>query len=91
MSSHEDKMSDLIVIDYTNYEGKRKTYVIQPQGEEYMGSTAWHPEFQLLLNGFDVKRQVTRTFAVKDIHSRRPFTAEDRKLLVNTDDRRMDA
>lgn len=83
-------MSDLIVIDYTNYAGKRKTYVIQPQGEEYMGSTLHHPEHQLLLDGLDIKRQVYRTFAVKDIHSRRPYTPDDRPLLVDTDDRRAD-
>lgn len=60
-----------VIIDYTNHRGERAERTIEP-GSWYFGKTEWHPEEQWLMYAFDVKKDVFRTFAQKDIHSWRP-------------------
>lgn len=66
---------ELVEIDYTNYEGTRKTYVIWPKKLVFK-STLWHPEPQWLIEARDVKRGVDRDFAWKDIHSSKPWKGD---------------
>lgn len=71
-------MSDdrTVIIDYTNYAGERRERAIQPLSI-YYGTSEWHKEAQWLLVAIDMERGVSRTFAVKSIHS---FKAkEDRR------------
>lgn len=61
-------MADLLEIDYTNYKGKRGTYVIEPLKLE-MAESDWHLGRQWILTARDVKRDVIREFCWKDIHA----------------------
>lgn len=64
-------MSLSVVIDYTNYRGERSKRHILPGHLRY-AHNEWHPEYQWLLDAFDLGKQQTRTFAMKDIHSWEP-------------------
>lgn len=57
-----------VVIDYTNWEGKRSYRRIKPTGMTY-GTTDWHPEPQHLLHARDLDKHADRQFALKDIHN----------------------
>ncbi len=56
---------------YTNYRGETAHRTIRP-GKLYFGSTEWHPEEQWLLAAYDVGKQASRDFAMKDILEWRP-------------------
>ena len=56
-----------VVIDYTNYRGKRSKREIVPMKIWY-GATEWHKEEQWLLDAHDVEKDALRNFAMKDIH-----------------------
>lgn len=56
-----------VVIDYTNWRGKRSERLIQPVAIRF-GATEWHPEPQWLLDAVDIEKAEDRTFAMKDIH-----------------------
>jgi predicted DNA-binding transcriptional regulator YafY len=58
----------LVEIDYTNYRGERAKRRIKPVAIEF-GTSQWHSGEQWLLIAIDVERDVTRSFAMKDIHS----------------------
>lgn len=58
-------------IDYTNFRGERTSRIIQPARIDF-GATPYHPEPQWLLAALDVRREVSRAFAIRDIHSWRP-------------------
>jgi hypothetical protein len=59
-----------IHIDYTNYRGERAIRLVRPiEGGIYVGTTEHHPEPQWLMRAVDVKRDVERTFAMRDIHA----------------------
>lgn len=66
-----DDLLKVVRIDYTNYRGERKEYLILPSVMWY-GVTAYHTQPQWILTAKDVTRDATRDFAVKDIHSWTP-------------------
>ncbi|QIG71671.1 hypothetical protein EVB32_191 [Rhizobium phage RHph_TM39] len=61
--------SKIVVIDYTNWEGKRSVREIIPTGELKFKSTLYHPEMQWILEAIDVRKGEIRHFALTDIHS----------------------
>jgi hypothetical protein len=62
-----------VIIDYTNYRGRRRLRRVIPTGHKlHWGTTEHHPEPQWLLEAYDLDRKALRTFAVKDIHAWRP-------------------
>jgi predicted DNA-binding transcriptional regulator YafY len=65
-------MTSLVVtIDYTNWRGQRRKRRVIP-GQIMLGNTQWHPEWQWLLSAFDLEDQMTKQFAMKDIHGWEP-------------------
>jgi hypothetical protein len=58
---------EIIIVDYTNYEGKRGVRRIRPLSIIW-GSNEWHREDQWLLLARDIDKNADRTFALKDIH-----------------------
>jgi predicted DNA-binding transcriptional regulator YafY len=56
----------LISIDYCNYRGERSVREVIP-ARIWFGSTAWHPEPQWLLEAYDVEKDASRSFAIRDI------------------------
>lgn len=54
-----------ITMTYTNYRGETAKRTIVPVSV-YWGKTIWRPEWQWVLNAFDVEKQETRTFALSD-------------------------
>ena len=61
-------LSEIVTIDYTNWEGKRSLREIEPTGDVKFMSTIYHPEHQWILEAIDVKKNALRHFALKDIH-----------------------
>lgn len=61
----------LIKVDYTNWEGKRRIYVLQLMGDKPMfwGSNEWHPKPQWLLCAKEVGREGIKTYAMENVHS----------------------
>jgi predicted DNA-binding transcriptional regulator YafY len=62
----EIKRNNVIEFDYVNYRGefaKRKVMVQR----FFYGQTEYHPKLQWLLEGFDLDKSSTRTFAMCDI------------------------
>lgn len=57
-----------VIIDYTNYKGYRMKRRILPIAIAFENNE-WHPETQWLLEAVDLDRNVTRTFALTQIHS----------------------
>jgi predicted DNA-binding transcriptional regulator YafY len=57
----------VVTILYTNYRGEKSYRKILPQ-QIIFSSNEWHPEEQWLLEAFDIEKQATRLFAIKDIH-----------------------
>jgi predicted DNA-binding transcriptional regulator YafY len=66
---------ETVVIDYTNYRGVRSIRTIIPEAIAFT-QNEWHPEPQWLLAAWDVEKEKSRTFAVKDIHSWRAPASE---------------
>ncbi len=60
------KKEELVNIVYTNYRGETSVRKIIPK-RIWFGSTDWHPDFQWLLDAFDVEKKADRSFAMKDI------------------------
>jgi hypothetical protein len=64
-----------VAIDYTNWRGERKKYVIVPQQISF-GSNEFHKEPQWLMEAIvdleGAPKYQLRTFAMKDIHSWEP-------------------
>lgn len=71
---YED-VPEAIVIDYTNHRGERRLRLVIPQMELYFGECQFHPGEppQYYLDTLDVEKGEMRRFALKDIHSWRPF------------------
>ena len=62
-----------VVVDYTNWQGKRAERLILPiSGTMRLGSNEWHPELQWLFDAFDVAKDEDRVFALAGIHSWKP-------------------
>ncbi len=59
---------------YTNYKGQTGERTIIPR-RLWLGETQWHPGMQLLVDAFDVEKQMDRSFAIRDIHKVLPPTA----------------
>jgi len=57
-----------VLIDYTNWCGKRSIRNIIPVSISFENNE-WHPETQWLLYAIDVEKNAERIFAMKDIHS----------------------
>lgn len=69
-------MTDVVLIDYTNWRGIRAERRIRPVSVEF-ASNKWHPETQWLLNAEDLDNLGdVRTFALANIHSWKPFVRE---------------
>jgi hypothetical protein len=62
----------VVEIDYTNWRGKRSIRQIVPRRLVWENNE-WHPETQWLIHALDFAKGVERTFAVKSIHSWKPF------------------
>lgn len=60
--------TQIVTIDYTNYRGERRQRQIEPL-RMYFGANEWHPEAQWLIEARDVEKNVTRSFALRSIHS----------------------
>lgn len=60
-----------VVIDYTNWEGKRSVRRIRPLQLSFENNE-WHPETQWLLEAVDLDKGWTRSFALANIHSWKP-------------------
>ena len=58
----------IVQIVYKNWKGITATRCIIPN-DIFSGSTEWHKEEQWLLNAFDIDKQASRAFALKDIKS----------------------
>lgn len=60
------KKGDVIHFNYTNYKGERshRRAVVR---KIYEGSTEWHPEYQWLIEAFDINKNAMRTFAYRDM------------------------
>ena len=73
---YHDAQSELLVrLDYTNWRGERRKYLVLPV-RVIFGSNTWHPEKQWLLEALDVKKSRLSTFAVQQIHSWEPATSQ---------------
>lgn len=57
-----------VSILYKNWKGETDWRWILPLNI-YFGKTEWHPEYQWLMEAFDLDKRAPRTFAVKDIQS----------------------
>lgn len=60
-----------VVIDYTNWEGRRSKRVVTPTGAlEWIeaGTNKWHPEAQWLVPAWDHAKGEVRGFALSGIH-----------------------
>jgi predicted DNA-binding transcriptional regulator YafY len=62
----------VVIIDYTNHRGFRAERKILPSGISF-DSSEWHEGPQWLLDAYDLEKMESRTFAMRDIHSWRPF------------------
>lgn len=69
--------SEIVEIDYTNWQGERGKRRIVPHRIEF-GSNEWHPEPQWLLVAYDHDKNAMRFFAMASIHS---WTPIERKSL----------
>lgn len=65
-----------VVVDYTNWEGKRRDRIINIS-KLYFGDSPYHPEEQWLLEAVDVETGKNRIFAMSSIHSWRKATPHD--------------
>jgi hypothetical protein len=65
-TKNEPKSGSVVIIRYTNHRGETANRRIVPIGIRF-GSTEWHPEQQWLLEAFDLDRDATRSFAMRDI------------------------
>ena len=63
--------TQLVRLDYTNWRGIRKTYIILPLRLQYT-SNQWH-NLQWLLVALDVEKQRVSTFSLKTVHSWTPI------------------
>lgn len=58
-----------IVIDYTNWKGKRRKRLIRPIKLEYLSEdTEFHKGNQWFCHAYDWEKKALRTFAMSDIH-----------------------
>ena len=69
-------MSQVVEIDYTNWEGKRRTRLIRPTGVLLFEENNYHKPAQWLLEALDLDTNKIKKFAVKDIHSWKPQPVE---------------
>jgi predicted DNA-binding transcriptional regulator YafY len=51
---------------YTNHRGETSVRRLVPQ-RIWFGKTDYHPDEQWLLEAYDLERQATRSYAVKDV------------------------
>lgn len=56
-----------VMIDYTNYRGERALRTIKPNSI-WFGSNEWHPDKQWFVTAIDIDRNVSRDFAMRNIH-----------------------
>lgn len=62
----------IVAMDYTNHRGERRIYNVIPHSIAFGRSHHHAQELQWYLFATDVDRNVTRTFAMKDVHSWAP-------------------
>lgn len=58
----------IVVIDYTNWKGDRRSREIHPL-RIFFGESEYHEDAQWFLEGIDVGTGEIRNFAMKDVHS----------------------
>lgn len=81
MSKPSDAMK-AVVIDYTNYEGKRAWRHVVPRSFKFSSAKPWHPERAWLMEAFDLQKKLGRTFAMDNIHAwHAADSAEGRMVL----------
>jgi hypothetical protein len=68
----------IVLIDYTNWEGKREVRTIFPLSLHF-GSNVWHPEPQWLLEAFDLNISKPRSFAISGINNRQDVKLDFRR------------
>lgn len=62
-------ITKLVRIDYTNWRGERKVYLINPTGKMEFTSTEKHPDKQWLFEAVDMNGGKIKMFAMKDVHT----------------------
>lgn len=71
----ETELNNVSIV-YKNHRGEVSTRRIIPKNIRFE-STEWHPEPQWILEAFDVDKQASRSFAMKDIQAWNPFNYAD--------------
>lgn len=69
---------NLVQFTYTNHRGETSLRKILPI-RLWFGSTAWHPDPQWLLEGFDLDKQATRDFAMEGVKDWKRIERESSK------------
>jgi hypothetical protein len=65
----DQKYSNEVVIDYTNWKGVRRLRKILPMTISF-GHNQYHPEEQWLLEAMDLEdNYAVKSFSLKDVHS----------------------
>jgi len=71
MSDPKHTIDQAVVIDYTNWKGKRRMRMILPKGLVYQ-SNEWHPRPQWMIEAVDLsdkEHKGTKFFVIAKIHS----------------------
>lgn len=58
-----------VIIDYTNWKGKRRKRKVSPLQMSRMACPPWHPEEELLLGAIDHEDGKHKFFPLRNIHS----------------------
>lgn len=64
-------MGELVVVDYTNWRGDRRSRRILPE-EIAWDTTEWHGEAQWILWAVDQEDGIRKAFAMAGLHSWQP-------------------
>jgi hypothetical protein len=72
--------SDEVLIDYTNYKGRRSIRRIKPQSIHFAEGNPYHPEPQRLLVATDLEDGLLKTWSMHNIHRWTMGEHEDRRL-----------
>ena len=67
------KSCEQVFIEYTNWNGARKTYIVIPTGRVIFENNEWHPDSQWFIEATVVDKGFIRLFPIKDIHYWEPL------------------
>jgi len=68
-------MLNIVEIDYTSWRGIRRVRKIHPL-HLIFSKNEWHTEMQWMLEATDIETGESRCFAMKNIHSWKPSSAD---------------